>query len=170
MTPVGLDLSLTSTGVSVESRQFLIKSKLKGTDRMIDLREQLRSTLQAIDSPLVLLEGFSYNSRNSHAHDIGGWGWIARVMLAEEGIRWGEMAPTARAKLGSGNGNASKPAVISAVSARTGIVWSGAGADDMCDAFLLEEALWCRMGKARYNWPKVNLEALDKVDWANVGM
>lgn len=76
-----------------------------------------------------------------------------------------EIPPTTRAKFATGKGNAAKTEVMSAVSARTGIVWSGKGADDMCDAWILEEMGLAKLGIPRFNWPSANLSALEKIDW-----
>lgn len=74
--------------------------------------------------------------------------------------------PTSRAKFATGKGNASKSEVVSAISAKTGIVWEGKGADDKCDAWVLEEIGRTHIGTQRYDWPKQNMEALDKVDFS----
>jgi crossover junction endodeoxyribonuclease RuvC len=167
MTPIGLDLSLTSTGVSIDGVVHAIKSKLRDEPRLIEIRDTILQYVRSCEDPVVILEGFSFGSRNSQAHAIGGLGWIVRVALHEAGIPWTEMAPTARAKLATGKGNAKKSEVVSHVSARTGIVFK---TDDEVDAWVLEEAGLIRAGRARFDWPKANLEALDKVDWTRVGL
>ena len=73
--------------------------------------------------------------------------------------------PTCRAKFATGKGNAGKAEVISSISAITGIVWKGASADDMCDAWVLEEMVLTKLEKGKHIWPKESLLSLDKVDW-----
>ena len=165
MTPVGLDLSLTSTGISCQNRQEIISSKNRGPQRLIDIRDSIMSFLQSIENPIVVVEGYSFASRAGHAHSIGELGGVVRVALWTAGIPYVEVAPTARAKFGAGRGNASKNEVISSVSARTGIVWTGSGADDLCDAYLLEEIGLCKIGSPRHIWPAVNKSALENIDW-----
>lgn len=165
-TPIGLDLSLTSTGWSCGFDQRILAPKTKGVARLIEVRDTLATWLDATDDPVVAVEGYSFASRNSQAHSIGELGGVIRVMLHERLIPWVEIAPTIRAKFATGRGNAAKSEVISAVSARTGIVWAGAGADDLCDAFVLEECLRHRLGMARYEWPQLNQSATEKVDWS----
>lgn len=162
-TVIGLDLSLTSTGVACRGETQAIKSKQKGEQRLIEIRDRILEFARSQDDPRVILEGFSYGSRNSQAHAIGGLGWIVRVALYEAGIPWVEMAPTARAKLATGKGNSSKSQVVSALSARTGIVFN---TDDEADAWLLEEAGLCHLGQPRYEWPKTHLEALAGIDFS----
>lgn len=119
-----------------------------------------------LNQPIVCIEGYSFGSRNSQAHAIGELGGVVRLNLWELDIPFVEIPPTCRAKFATGKGNAAKNEVVSAVSARTGIVWSGKGADDMCDAWILEEMGRAHLGTSRFDWPQVNLSALEKVDWS----
>jgi crossover junction endodeoxyribonuclease RuvC len=89
-----------------------------------------------------------------------------RLVLHEAGISYIDVPPTSRAKFATGKGNASKNEVVSSISARTGIVWSGKGADDMCDAWILRQMGLAHLGESEYDWPAVNMAALDKIDWS----
>lgn len=165
-TIVGLDLSLTSTGYSCQENQLIVSTKTKGPERLHDISLQISSLLVELIEPAVVLEGYSFASRNSQAHAIGELGGVIRLTLWNLRIPYIEVPPTCRAKFATGKGNASKNEVISAVSARTGLVWSGSGADDMCDAFILEEMGLAKYNQQRFQWPSVNLSALDKIDWS----
>lgn len=166
ITPVGLDLSLTSTGFSCGNNQKVFQVKTKGAERLFDISTMLIESLEEVDYPVVLVEGYSFASRNSQAHSIGELGGVVRLTLWSRGIPYVEIPPTVRAKFATGKGNASKGEVVSAISARTGIVWSGSGADDMCDAWILEECGLTKLGRPRFDWPTINRSALDKVDWS----
>ena len=168
MTPVGLDLSLTSTGISCMDRQQIISSKHRGPQRLVDISTSIMNFLATVNNPIVIIEGYSFASRAGHAHSIGELGGVVRVALWNATIPYVEVAPTTRAKFGAGRGNAGKNEVISAVSARTGIVWQGSGADDLCDAYLLEEIGLCRIGKPRHSWPALNQSALEGIDWTSM--
>ena len=164
---LGLDLSLTSTGYSGFGQIGTLSSKYKGVQRLSDLSQQIKILIkQAPKNLAVVLEGYSFASRNSQAHAIGELGGVVRLALYEIGIPFVEVPPTCRAKFATGKGNASKNEVISAISARTGIIWSGKGADDEADAWILEEMGRYVAGNQRYDWPKANLDALDKIDWS----
>ena len=166
---LGLDLSLTSTGFSVNGKTGTLTSKAKGAERLNDIAIQITDLIESLDTtPVVVLEGYSFASRNSQAHAIGELGGVVRVTLFRLGIPYVEVPPTCRAKFASGRGNASKNEVISAISARTGIVWSGKGADDEADAWILEEMGRCVTGTQRFEWPKAHLDALEKVDWSPI--
>lgn len=162
---VGLDLSLTSTGVATELGTLSIAVKSKGCDRLIELREAILDVVLSLHQPVVCVEGYSFGSKNSQAHAAGELGGVVRVALWEEGVRFVEIAPTSRAKFATGKGNAGKTEVISAVCAKTGIQWSGKGADDECDAWILREMGLVHFGHGQFNWPVANLSALEKIDW-----
>lgn len=165
MTPIGLDLSLTSTGFSCGSELGVLSSRHKGVERLKDIRDQVLSLVERIDNPLACIEGYSFGSRNSHAHSIGELGGVIRLALYEGGIPFIDIPPTVRAKFATGRGNAGKTEVMSSVSARTGIVFSGKGSDDMCDAWILEEIGRVKYSQPRAAWPSENLRSLDKIDW-----
>lgn len=164
----GLDLSLTSTGWSCGDQRSTVSSKKSGEQRLIEIRNSIVEILTSLEFPGVVLEGYSFASRNSQSHSIGELGGVVKVSLVELGVPFVVVPPTSRAKFATGRGNASKNEVVSSVSARTGIVWAGKGADDMCDAFVLEEMGRAACGAPRFSWPEVNMSALDKIDWTHL--
>jgi crossover junction endodeoxyribonuclease RuvC len=171
--PVGLDLSLTSTGIATGNSTWAINAKgLKGPQRLIHLRdeiiealEQQSDELHSANGVLVLVEGYSFGSRNSHAHALGELGGVVRVALHEAGFPYVEVPPTVRAKFATGRGNAGKSEVVSAVSARTGLLWDGAGNEDRCDAWILQEIGYTFLGEPRFEWPASHRSALTKIEW-----
>lgn len=167
---VGLDVSLTSTGYSFDTTLGCIQSKRTGVSRMIEIRDIVDDMFSDENyDTLFAIEGFSMGSKNSRAHDIGGLGWIIRVQLHEMGFAYVDVPPTSLKKFATGKGNASKDEVVSSISARTGIVFSGKGANDMCDAWVLREMLTVHKGlPGTVDWPKINLAALGNVDWTSV--
>lgn len=165
-TIVGLDLSLTSTGICINGNAETIATTQKGMFRLSWIREVILNRLEEVDQPAVCIEGYSFGSRNSQAHAIGELGGIVRFALWENEIPWVDIPPTCRAKFATGRGNAAKDEVVSAISARTGIAWIGKGANDMCDAWILEEMGRAHLNAARYAWPQMHLSAMDKVDWS----
>lgn len=168
ITVIGLDLSLTSTGVSGDGLTATISTSTRGAERLHLISLLVMEHFLKVENPVAIIEGYSFASRNSQAHSIGELGGVIRVELWRRGIPYVEVAPTARAKFATGKGNASKLEVMSAVSARTGKVWSGSGADDKCDAWVLEEMGLTHLGRSRYEWPSANKEALTKVDWTSI--
>lgn len=87
-------------------------------------------------------------------------------MLWDASIPFIEVPPTSRAKFATGRGNAAKGEVISAISAKTGLIFAGAGGNDECDAWVLEQMLITKIGASQYSWTKEQLSSLDKIDWS----
>lgn len=170
--PIGLDLSLTSTGIAAGDQTWAIDTKgMRDEVRLIYIRDRVLEAVENLSleyrdrSPIAIIEGYSFASRNSHAHALGELGGIIRVALYEENIPFVEIPPTCRAKFATGRGNAGKSEVVSSISARTGLIWEGAGNEDRCDAWILQEIGYTQLGRARYDWPETNLKALLKIEW-----
>lgn len=168
MTILGLDLSLTSTGVSINGQTSTIAVKSIEERRLQEIRDAVLGIVQTNNAMICIIEDYAFSARHSQAHKIGELGGVIRLALFENGTPFIEISPTARAKFATGRGNAAKTEVVSAISARTGIIWSGKGADDMADAWTLEEMAWARIGRAHYEWPKSSIDALASVNWADL--
>ena len=143
---VAFDLSLTSTGWATHEGTGTIQSKLKEMGRLEDICVHVLKLLLSVQSPIVALEGYAFAKRSSHAHAQGELGGVIRLQLYQAGIPYVEIPPTNRAKFATGKGNANKAEVVSNISAKTGIVWSGSGADDECDAWVLREMMLAKFG------------------------
>lgn len=161
----GLDLSLTSTGLSISGNTQIISTNKKGAQRLSIVSCEITNILVSSNIDCALIEGYSFASRNSQAHSIGELGGCVRMRLWEAGIPFIDIPPTCRAKFATGKGNAGKGEVISAISAKTGRVFSGAGGNDECDAWVLEEMGMTYLGLSQLAWTKEQLSALSKVDW-----
>ena len=125
---VGVDLSLTGTGVAV-STGFVTTVKSKPTDDDIASRYlRLEGIVQRVvavtpyDTALVVLEAPAYASKGGHAHDRSGLWWLLvdRLARARPQAAIVEIAPTSRAKYATGKGKASKEEVLLAVERRFG--------------------------------------------------
>lgn len=162
---LGIDLSLTSTGYSCDDNCDTISVNSNGAKRLIEISESIGNLIVEFKIKAVAIEGYAFSSRKSQAHSIGELGGVVRVMLHRMDIPYIEIPPTCRAKFATGKGNASKNEVISCISAKTGLVWKNPGADDKCDAWILEEMARAKIGTQRYEWPKLSLDVLNKVDW-----
>jgi len=116
MSIVGLDLSLTSTGVALDGGTFRIRPKNKGVERLRLIRGELQSFLADMDAveciDLVVIEGYSFGSRGRAVFNIGELGGVVRVMLHEESYDFVEVPPTSLKKFATGKGNAPKDAVL----------------------------------------------------------
>lgn len=163
---MGIDPSLTSTGISIGGVTASIRKTSRGVQRLLEVRNDLIYMVKEHDIDCVAIEHYSYASRNSQAHSIGEMGGVMRLALYEAQIPFVEIAPTCRAKFATGKGNAGKPEVVSAISARTGIVWDKGDGADRCDAWVLEQMLLFKIGMSIIDWPKSHTDALEKIDWS----
>lgn len=163
---IGIDLSLTSSGISIGGKtQVINSSSLRGAERLHSVSNKILTICKEQNIKCAIIEGYSFASRNSQAHSIGELGGCVRMRLWENSIPYVEIPPTSRAKFATGRGNAGKTEVISAISAKTGLHFSGSGADDECDAWILEQMALVVLGLSEYDWPAKNKEGLDKIDW-----
>ena len=163
---IGLDLSLTSTGVSINGETSVVSTKARGAERLHIVSSAILDLCSSRDVACAIIEGYSFASRNSQAHSIGEMGGAVRMKLWEKGIPYVEVPPTCRAKFATGKGNAGKSEVVSSISAKTGIIFSGAGGDDECDAWLLEQMGLKYLNKSQYQWSEASISSLSKVDWS----
>lgn len=162
---IGLDLSLTSTGVAYGDRTTTVLTAAKGPERLDHMLNVVMDIVAAAADPFVVVEGYSFSSRNTHAHALGELGGVIRHGLWKADVPYVDVPPTCRAKFATGKGNAGKAEVVSAVSARTGIIWSGKGAEDQCDAWVLQEMGLVHFGAGRHEWPAANMTALSNISW-----
>ena len=165
MNILGIDLSLTSTGISVNGETGTITTQAKGAERLSIISLAILDAIIDNSVEIVAIEGYSFASRNSQAFSIGELGGVVRTRLWERNIPYVDIPPTCRAKFATGRGNAAKTEVMSSISAKTGMIFAGKGADDMCDAWILEEMCRTVIGVSEHEWSATQLSALDKIDW-----
>jgi len=165
---MGLDLSLTSTGMSMDGVTSVIRSKSRGAERLSEITKAILRECLENEIDCVMIEGYSFASRSGQAFSIGELGGCIRMTLFECNIPIVEIPPTCRAKFATGRGNASKGEVISAISAKTGIIFSGASGNDECDAWVLEQMAITKVGLSSYQWTKEQLSAFEKIDWSSM--
>lgn len=143
---VGLDLSLTSTGVAVihngvaTVRRITSKPKPKATSedtaaRLDALVAEIISSIPGSDQTLIAVEGPSFGSSGSAAHILGGLWWLVRHALRVEGFDVVVAAPGTVKKYATGSGNAPKDQVLAAVVRRYSAV--DVTGNDEADALVL---------------------------------
>ena len=99
---IGLDLSLTSTGVSINGETSVISTKARGAERLHIVSSTILDLCSSKEIVCAIIEGYSFASRNSQAHSIGEMGGAVRMKLWEKGIPYVEVPPTCRAKFATG--------------------------------------------------------------------
>lgn len=161
---VGLDLSLTATGISCADHTDTIRppKDYRGVDRLEWLRSEIVGHLTA-GNGLVVLEGYSYASANQ-AHQVGELGGVVRLTLRRLDIPWVVIPPSSLKKFATGKGGAAKDAMVAAA-ARL-----GCPADDnnAVDAWWLRQLGLYALVAAGYDGVPHTAyrdEAVAKIEW-----
>lgn len=183
MIVVGLDLSLTSTGMAIFDNGLLtevdnVKSKGKATDTLYDRyirhdrlqQDILDFTLGYVGGlpDLVVIESPSFGSIGGSAHDRSGLWWRVASGVMDWAVPVGMVAPTTRAKYATGSGATKDKKVVVAhvieryVNESTPRITN----DDQADAVALA-AMGCRwLGEPVEAYlPEANLEAMRGAKW-----
>ncbi len=178
---IGLDLSLTSTGVAcvaideaerISAVVRLEKSAPAGDApgprwaRLTNMAERIVTGPfgKAPLPDLVVVEGPSYGSsaqKSASIHDRAGLWWCVVGRLLDAGVPVAVCAPTVRAKWATGRGNAGKAEVSVGVARYWPDV--NARADDEWDALALAS-----MGAQRLGWLDAQAkhrDALGRIEW-----
>lgn len=150
---VGLDLSLTSTGMSDGQTHGAV-----GTDAGTPLEERVSMILSGVvsfvtgaplvtallpEANLVVIEGgaFSRGAQSKAAEDLAGLRLLVRYELWARSIPFAIVPPTTLKKYTTGDGRASKPDMVAALADRHGIDLSAVrikdGRYDQADAIAL---------------------------------
>lgn len=139
MNIMGIDPSLTNfaiVGFNNEGvTQELIKSKLKGPERLIQIRDALIEEMEKLEPDYVGIEGYGFNSQRGVV--LGELGGVIRVVLYEYfGSDYDKkvivIPPTTLKKFVSGKGNCEKSLILKNVFKRWGYDCDN---DNLADAY-----------------------------------
>lgn len=160
---IAFDLSLSCCGwASTYSGSGTFKPKGRGMQRLDWVLDRV-CDLEAYECDLVVVEGYSFNSRSSQAHALGELGGLVRYAIWEHGVPCVDVPPANLKKFATGKGSASKDLVLVEAVKRLG--YEGSSNDEA-------DALWLlNMARVHYGiegapqLPKTHLAALEKVQW-----
>jgi crossover junction endodeoxyribonuclease RuvC len=157
---VGLDLSLTGTGVASLApggapRVGVLTTKYRGTWRLAKLRELVVDVCRNADA--VAVEGYAYAAKASHAHSLGELGGVVRLALWDRDIPVLDVPPSTVKLYACGKGNASKNDVLLAAAKR--LDYQGSSNDE-ADAMWLLAVLAAHRGAPIVDVPANHLRAL----------
>ncbi|SEG44533.1 hypothetical protein SAMN04489712_105256 [Thermomonospora echinospora] len=174
---LGLDLSLTSTGLAYADDRGTIAIRAitttKQGDTITDQHHRLSRILEEIWRPihmghqpdLVVLEGPSYGSKGAGTWDRGGLWWLVVSHFLTQRIPLAVVPPALLKKYATGKGggkDASKTAVASTAANRYGRVFAS---DDEADAYVLCAMGLDHLGHPPAPVPQTHRQALAKVAW-----
>lgn len=178
MIVVGLDLSLTSTGVAriwidndpaapphtlvdrITSSGKEDATLLQRDTRLLRLRKQI--TALALPADLAVIEAPAYSRTAGSQHDRSGLWWSVVRNLLMNDVPVVEVPPTTRARYACGKA-AAKDAVLAAVVRRYADV--DVTGNDEADALVLAAMGARHLGHPIDDVPKTHLAAMDAVRW-----
>jgi len=177
MIVVGLDLSLTATGIAVnrddEPAEWTWRVRSKGTkadtldDRAQRLGELARRILRAVGNPdLVIVEAPAFAQVSGSHHDRSGLWWLVVEPLLALVCPVAEVAPTTLKKYATGKGNASKDEVLAAIIRRYPMC--NPADNNEADALALMAMGLDHLGEPLADVPAINRQALAAVHWPQV--
>ena len=158
---IGLDLSITATGVATaDDRTFTVRTRAKdGTHRLNVIQAAIEPVLDGVD--LAVIEGPGRFLGNT-GHIIGEVHGAVKALLNANGIQHVAVSPASLKSYATGNRSADKVAMIWAAFERGGIKFTD---DNECDAWWLRHTGLDRCGQALFKLPAVQRAFLNKVDW-----
>ncbi len=175
---VGIDLSMTSTGLAVYDPAMVVPggvahtetvttrpNKIPGYDGKLERFQMISSKIMLalpVDEVHVFLEGPSYSSAGQATHDIAGNWWLLYQLLTDEGCHITVVPPAIVKTYATGKGNAAKDAVLAAAIKRYPDI--DIPGNDIADAVILM-AIGRRMSgqPLEADLPKTHLRAMDKL-------
>ncbi|MEU9865519.1 hypothetical protein AB0D99_32085 [Streptomyces sp. NPDC047971] len=161
---IGLDLSLTSTGIAGHGWTAHVRTKTRGDHRLHYLTAQITGYIKAAD--LVVMEGPSYGHAALAGHeDLAGLRVLVRQICYRRSIPYAVIPPSSLKLYGTGYGKASKGEIRSAVADRYGVHTEGSARYDEADAYVAMAAGMDWLGYRLADVPERAAAALVKVQW-----
>lgn len=167
MVIVGLDLSLTSTGIARLDTHGteLFTAALKPGDRRDWARRDwiLDAINEHLDGAvLAVVEGIAYGARFGKPHERAGLWWLVANRVRHRGLELATAAPKSVKAYATDNGDATKKQMVAA--ARRSFPLFDGGNDE-ADALWLAEMGAHRFNRPRAIYPAARPKALDRVTW-----
>ncbi len=160
---VGLDLSMTATGIALaDGTTETVKTKATGDRRLVAIADAVRAVTAGCDMAVI-------EDLPTHAKSAGITGMVhgaVRAALIVAGVPYVLITPASVKKYATGKGNAGKPDMAVALFKRAGLE---AGDDNQVDAYWLRAMGLDHYGQPCVQLPAVNRAALDAVkSWPEV--
>ncbi|WP_433651049.1 hypothetical protein ACQP2C_32580 [Micromonospora zamorensis] len=156
---VGLDLSITATGIAfADGTTHTIRSTKHGDERLLDIVYDIAKAVQ--HASLAVIEDLP-----THAKSAGITGMVhgaVRMELLRSFVPYVLITPASLKKYASGKGNCGKPEMAVAAFKRLGIE---PGDDNQVDAAWLRAAALDHLGHPLAQMPATHRAALDAVTW-----
>lgn len=162
---LGLDLSLTSTGVALPNGStFRIKTRPKDGDRRLAvIRDTLRDVIAVHRPHVAVIEDLP-----RHAMGAGVTAMvhgIARTELLDAGAAYATVVPATLKAFACDHGRAEKHQLAAAAFLAAGVEFADDKGGDQCDAWWLRAAGHDHYGHPLFDLPQKQRDRLGKVKW-----
>ena len=165
-TVVGLDLSLTGTGIAGWEQADVIRSRDTGHARLAVLLSHIGAACHGAD--LVVVEGPAFGAKGSAYHQLAGLWWLVAHQLFTQGIPYAVVSPAAVKQYATSKGNAGKDMVLANVVRRFPQV--EVNDNNAADALVLAAMGYDHLGCPMVTMPQSHRGALDKVEWPDIAV
>jgi len=171
---VGLDLSLTATGIADSNGARTILGMPLKRDaahilrwtRMLGIADEVDEA--TAHARVIAVEGPSFGSNDPGAHERAGLWWMVYGNLARIwALRIVVVAPASLKRYATGKGNAGKPQMVAEAIRRLGYTGHD---DNECDALWLRAMALDHYGHPLCPMPAANRAALEKVAWPELAV
>lgn len=161
---IGLDLSLTCTGIAGAGWSDIVRTKKRGDDRLHHLVTVVGDFIKNAD--MVVMEGPSFGHGALAGHeDLAGLRVLVRQYCYRHRIPYGVVPPSSLKMFATTRGNAAKGEVRTAVAERYGHHTEGVGRYDQADAYTAMAMGLHHLGHPLADAPERALRALDGCAW-----
>lgn len=162
---IGLDLSLTSTGVALpDGTTYRIKTRDKDGDRrLLHIRDSIRDDLAEHRPHLAVIEDLPRHAMGAgitaHVHGI------VKAELLDAGVPYGIVVPATLKSFACDNGRADKAAMAAAAYLAAGAEFADDKGGDQADAWWLRAAGHDWFGAPLFTLPQAQCDRLSKGKW-----
>ncbi|MBQ1122600.1 hypothetical protein [Streptomyces sp. B15] len=165
---IGLDLSLTSTGVALpDGTTYRIRTRAKDGDRrLLHIRGSIRHDLATHRPHLAVVEDLP-----RHAMGAGVTAMVHGVVRAEllaAEVPYATVVPATLKAFACDHGRAEKAQLADAAYLAAGVQFPGDPGGDQCDAWWLRAAGHDHYGSPLFPLPPAQRQRLSKVDWPDI--
>lgn len=168
MRVIGLDLSLTSTGVCLpDGSTFRIKTRQKeGDRRLLVIRDRVRAALAEHRPDLAVVEDLPVHAmaagRTGHVHGV------VKTELLDAGVPYALVVPATLKSFACDHGNADKTRMAAAAYLAAGAEFADDKGGDQADAWWLRAAGHDAYGDPLFGMPQAQRNRLSKVAWPDL--
>lgn len=162
---IGLDLSLTSTGVALpDGTTYRIKTRQKDGDRrLLVIRDRIRAALAEHRPHLAVVEDLPVHAmaagRTGHVHGV------VKAELLDASVPYALVVPATLKSFAADHGNADKARMTAAAYLAAGVEFADDKGGDQCDAWWLRAAGHDALGLPLFGMPQAQRDRLLKVAW-----